>query len=227
MIGIQATGKTQILDVPNKRGQMWHPVGDSIARAASNEDSGFTKPFVHVFFDGKDELEQGVANVMRRTRRYVQGLQFNGLAWLDIDYRPFMHIFNEVYPSQSTILQAGSNTLNSHSPSELADGIETMPVDYLLLDPSGGEGKQMDSTRIRNYVDEIYQSQIPVGVALSGGLDAKNVEELIGPLMEDYPDLSCDAEGRLRKGPEGSTVIDIEAVDAYLVACKQTIQRHS
>lgn len=227
MIGIQATGKTQVLDIPNKRGQMWHPVGDSIAEAASNEDSGFTKPYIHVFFDGKNELEQGVANVMRRTRHYVQGLQFNGLAWLDTDYRPFLSIFKADYPSQSIILQAGSITLDNHSPSELADGLKTMPVDYLLLDPSGGEGKQMDLTRIRNYVDEIYQSQLPVGVAVSGGLDAQNVEGLIGPLMEEYPDLSCDAEGRLRKGAEGSTMIDIDAVDAYLVACKQTIQRHS
>jgi hypothetical protein len=227
MVGVQASGKTQVLDVPNTKGQMWHPVGESIADAAANEDSGLTKPYIHVFFDGKSELEQGVANVMRRTRHYVQGLQFNGLAWLDIDYRPFIHLFNEVYPNQSIILQAGSLTLDNHSPSEVADGIKTMPVDYLLLDASGGYGKQMDLARIRSYVDEIYQRQIPVGVTVSGGLEAENVEELLGPLMEEYPNLSCDAEGRLRKGLKGSTVIDIDATDQYLVACKQTIRRHN
>ena len=227
MVGVQASGKTQVLDVPNTKGQMWHPVGESIADAAANEDSGLTKPYIHVFFDGKSELEQGVANVMRRTRHYVQGIQFNGLAWLDIDYRPFMHVFNEVYPNQSIILQAGNVTLDNHSASEVADALKTMPVDYLLLDASGGYGKQMDLDRIRSYVDEIYQRQIPVGVTVSGGLEAQNVEQLIGQLMEEYRDLSCDAESRLRKGPKGLSEIDMSAVDEYLVACKQTIQRHS
>ncbi|HUC95635.1 MAG TPA: hypothetical protein VMR76_01595 [Candidatus Saccharimonadia bacterium] len=227
MIGVQATGKTQVLDVPNKRGQMWHPVGDTIAEAAGNEDSGLTKPYIHAFFDGETELAQGVINVMRRTRHYVRGFQFNGLAWVDHDYRPFLHGFKEDYPDQSIILQAGSLTLDNHSSSEVAASLETMPVDYMLVDPSGGYGREMDVTRVRSYVDEVYQRQIPISVGVSGGLEAQNVEELIGPLMGEYPGLSCDAEGRLRKGPEGLTVLDMEAVEAYIIACKETILRHS
>ena len=102
-----------------------------------------------------------------------------------------------------------------------------MPVDYMLVDPSGGYGREMDVTRVRSYVDEVYQRQIPISVGVSGGLEAQNVEELIGPLMGEYPGLSCDAEGRLRKGPEGLTVLDMEAVEAYIIACKETILRHS
>ena len=227
MVGIQATGKTQVLDIPNKRGQMWHPVGDSISVAAANEDSGLTKPFIHVFFDGETELGVGVANVMRRTVHYSRGLQFNGLNWVANDYRPFLSGFRRNFPGQSIILQAGGITLNNHSPSEVADSLETMPVDYMLVDPSGGFGKRMDPVLVRSYVDEIYQRQIPIGVGISGGLEAQNVEELLGPLMEEYPGLSCDAEGRLRKGSEGSTVLDMEAVEAYMLACEETILRHS
>lgn len=226
MIGVQATGKTQVLDISNKKGQMWHPVGDTIADAAANEDSGLTKPYIHVFFDGESELEIGVAKVMGRTGHYSRGLQFNGLAWVDRDYRSFLHKFIETYPNQSIILQAGSLTLDNHSPVEVADSLESMPVDYMLVDPSGGYGRKMDVVKVRNYIDEIYQRQTPVGIGIAGGLEAQNVEELLGPLMEEYPGLSCDAEGRLRKGPEGSTELDINAVEAYMMACIDTIKRH-
>ena len=184
MVGIQATGKTQILDIENKRGQMWHPVGDSIADAAASEDSGLTKPYVHCFFDGEAELVQGIASVMRRTRHYIRGLQINGLAWVKEDFEPILSNFKEQYPDQSIILQAGNITLNRHSPKEVAEKLKYMPADYVLLDPSGGWGREMDVDRMRDYVDEIYQQQIPMGVAVSGGLEANNVEELFGPLAE-------------------------------------------
>lgn len=224
MVGIQATGKTQVQDIENKRGQMWHPVGESITDAAANEDSGLTKPYIHCYFAGEAEMLQGVANVMRRTRHYVQGLQFNGLPWVTQNYRPLLSDFKEKYPGQSIILQAGSGTLNNYSPNEVATELETMPVDYLLLDPSGGWGKEMDVEQMRNYVDEIYQRQLPIGVAVSGGLEAKNVERLFGPLVEIYPDLSCDAEGRLRKGIAGVTTLNMDAAEQFILAWKKTLQ---
>lgn len=226
MVGIQATGKTQVLDIENIRGQKWHPVGDSIAEAAANEDSGLTRPYVHCYFEGEDELARGIANVMRRTRHYIRGLQFNGLPWASQDYRSFLAGFKERYPDQSVILQAGSITLDHHSPRKVAAELGTMPADYVLLDPSGGWGRAMDLGRMRAYVDEIYQRHVPVGVAVSGGLEAQNVEELFGPLVEAYPGLSCDAEGRLRKGPEGATELDIQAAEAFIVTWKATISNH-
>jgi len=224
MVGVQATGKTQVLEIGNKYGQMWHPVGDSIADASTTDETGLTKPYVHCFFSGEDELSQGIINVMRRTRHYVRGLQFNGLPWVSQDYRPLLTNFRENYPDQSIILQAGSRTLDYHSPQEVAKELGTMPVDYVLFDPSGGQGKAMDSRQIRAYVDEIYQRQIPVGVAISGGLEAQNVQELFGPLAAEYHGLSCDAEGRLRKGPNGATELDISAAEAFISAWKDTIQ---
>jgi hypothetical protein len=81
----------------------------------------------------------------------------------------------------------------------------------------------MDVDRMRDYVDEIYQQQIPMGVAVSGGLEANNVEELFGPLAEQYPQLSCDAEGRLRKGSEGSTQLDLKLAEEFIMAWEQTV----
>lgn len=223
MIGVQATTKTQVLEVENRRGRMWHPVGESIADAAASEDSGLTKPFVHCAFIKEPDLAQGITNVMRRTRHYNRGIQFNGLPWVSQDYRPFLHNFHETYPDQLTVIQANGRTLNSHSPTEVAQELTTMPVDYLLLDPSGGVGIEFDPKTIKPYIDEVYQRHIPAGVVVAGGLESENVEQLFGPLKEIYPGLSCDAEGRLRKGPEGVTELDLQAAEDFVLAWKNTL----
>jgi len=224
MIGVQATGKTQVSEIENKRGRMWHPVGDEIAEAAANDDSGLTKPYVHCFFTD-EEMATGVANIMRRTRHYVQGVQFNGLHWTERDYRELFTDFKETYPGQSIILQANRGVLNASGPDKLAAQLTGLPVDYVLLDPSGGYGKKMDADEIRAYVDGIYQQQAGVGVAIAGGLDAQNIEELFGPMAEEFPGLSCDAEGRLRKGPEGATELDLHLAEELVLAWKGVVSR--
>jgi hypothetical protein len=222
MIGVQATGKTQVLDIDDRRGQLWYPVGDTIADAAIRDSSEATRPFVHCLFTD-DELAQGVASVMRRTQHYVRGIQFNGLAWTDRDYGDVFRTFSVTYPGQSIILQAHRRVLESSSPRELANRLSGVQADYILLDRSGGEGIRMEPETLREYVDAIYQRQLPVGVAVAGGLDADTVEALFGPLAEQYPRLSCDAEGRLRKGPEGATELDLSRAEGFVLAWERAV----
>lgn len=223
MIGIQATGKSQVLGIENKRGRLWHPVGDEIANVACNEDSGLTKPFIHCYFTD-EEMAEGLANVSRRTVHYNQGMQFNGLSWVEKDYSRLLTQYAKDHPYHSIILQASSLVLDHANPGQLSEALRGLPVDYVLLDPSGGWGTRMDPVKIREYVDAIYQTQLPLGVSVSGGLDAQNMDELFAPLAEEYPSLSCDAEGRLRKGPEGATELDLELTDSYVRAWKRIVQ---
>ena len=216
MIGVQATNKTQILEIENKRGRMWHPVGDQIVRASFSDETELTRPYVHCFFEDDRELERGLNIIMNRTSEWCRGLQINGLQWLDVDYKPLLNRFIQQYPSQSIILQANGSFLDKHSPKDVTRGLKSMPVDYVLLDPSGGFGKRMNMEEIQPFVDEIYQEQLNIGVGIAGGLEASNLEELFGPLLDVYADLSCDAEGRFRKGPKEHTVIDLDAVKKYL-----------
>lgn len=218
MIGIQATNKTQLLEIENKRGRLWHPVGDEISRAAINDGSELTRPYIHCYFEDDSQLSLGLDVLMHRTADYCKGVQINGLPWVDTDFRPVLHEFRRKYPDQAIIIQANKAILNSHSPSQVADQLASMPVDYVLFDPSGGYGIKLRSAEIKQFVDEIYQRQLPVGTAIAGGLEAGNLEELFGPLAELYADISCDGEGRFRKGPEGQTVIDLSAVEAYMLA---------
>lgn len=114
MIGVQASGKTQVLDTENKRGQDWHPVGNTIAEAATADDSEITKPFIHCFFTD-EELVPGVRAVMERAGHYVRGIQFNGLDWMANDYRDLLNRFREAYPGQLVVVQAHNAILGGYS----------------------------------------------------------------------------------------------------------------
>jgi hypothetical protein len=74
----------------------------------------------------------------------------------------------------------------------------------------------MDKEYIRSYTDAIYQAQLDIGVVIAGGLSAENLEEVAAPLFKEFPGLSCDAEGRMRKGLKGETQLDLAKVEAYI-----------
>jgi len=226
MIGVQATTKTQLLEIENKMGQMWHPVGQTIRDAAFEDESGFTKPFIHCFFEGREDLGAGLAVVMKRTQNYSKGVQLNGLHWLDEDYSQFLNKFRDAYPNQDIILQANHRIMES-SPQEIVRALGRLPVNYVLFDRSGGRGINLVSEYIRPYIDEVYQSQLNIGVSLAGGLEASNVEELIGPLFSEFPKLSCDAEGKLRCGQEHKTILDLNACNAFIRVCKDMVHSAS
>jgi len=224
MIGVQATGKSQVQDIENSRGRAWHPVGEELATAAVYDDTTLTRPYVHCFFED-DELEIGLENVLRRSTYYLKGLQLNKLPWMDNDYRPVIHQLKDQQPDVAIVLQAHREILEWYAPHEVVRRLGTLAVDYVLFDTSEGAGRLMDPERLRGYVDDLYQSHLPIGAVVAGGLEADNLEEYLGPLLAEFDDLSCDAEGRLRSGPEGRSFLDLDKVRNYLTAWK-ALQDH-
>jgi len=83
-------------------------------------------------------------------------------------------------------------------------------VDYVLLDPSGGIGRQFDPEVERPYLEALVDMGIGLGVA--GGLSPSTLH-LLEPLVKDFPQLSIDAEGRLRNQDDQ---LDLTVVSSYL-----------
>jgi hypothetical protein len=216
MLGIQATSKTQLQGMENKRGRDWHPVGDDISWAAGNEDSGLTKPFIHCFFEGTENLAVGLRVVKRRTIHYAQGIQINMVPWMDENCWEDLADAREVFQNGGIVLEANRNVLENHKPAAVAKRLGGLPIDYVLFDGSHGFGAPLDHTELRPFVDAVYQTNSKLGVGVAGGLGPRTVDDLLGPLMSEYPDLSCDAEGKLRSGPDGKTVLDMTKVAQYL-----------
>lgn len=95
--------------------------------------------------------------------------------------------------------------------------IDTPPFSYLLIDMSGGRGEEPEWSHVATAL-QAMQEFVEVGyqlkIAVAGGLAADNLHKL-RPLVDLYPDLSIDAESRLR-ADDGS--LDIDRVKAYITA---------
>lgn len=85
-------------------------------------------------------------------------------------------------------------------------------VDDVLFDPSGGRGQPFDAGRAHQFLLAIAEQGWGVGLGVAGGLGPGSVDRLVG-LVEEFPNLSVDAQGRLRD-PENN--LDREAVKQYL-----------
>ena len=95
---------------------------------------------------------------------------------------------------------------------------------YVLLDMSGGEGKRIDLGRATRILELFKASQDAYGhnmrFGVAGGLDGSSVAQL-APLLAAYPNLSWDAEGKLRDGDDR---LDLERCYDYLEASLELIR---
>ena len=74
-------------------------------------------------------------------------------------------------------------------------------IDYVLLDPSGGLGQPFDPEVAKSYLDELRKFENELGLGVAGGLSPTTLN-LLEDLIKDYPNLSTDAEGKLRSAED-------------------------
>jgi len=121
------------------------------------------------------------------------------------------------FARKTIVLQCGNKALSEceWSPKEIAKrvrGYEGL-VDYVLIDPSGGLGKEFDPEFAKACFHELQKIET-MGFGVAGGLHAGNLHRLYS-LIEEFPDFSIDAEGKLRTVEDD---LDVEAAKAYLKA---------
>lgn len=85
-------------------------------------------------------------------------------------------------------------------------------VDDVLFDQSGGLGKPFHTERAREFLSAIAREGWGLGLVVAGGLGPGSLD-LVEPLLAEFPNLSIDAQGRLRNAEHD---LDPQAVDAYL-----------
>ena len=108
-----------------------------------------------------------------------------------------------VFGTKTIVLQLGSKAMAicDNSPAGIAAKLATdYPrglIDYVLIDPSGGFGQPFDPDFARQCLRAIRDKDFNAGLGVAGGL-GPNTLHLVEPLIEEFPDLSIDAEGQLR-----------------------------
>lgn len=129
----------------------------------------------------------------------------------------------------SVILQIGKKAMTdaNDSPHEVVKrlGDYVGVIDGVLFDKSMGTGKPMDAEVLLPYVEAVYEHFPTMRVAVAGGLGPRTMQ-VAEPLISRFPDISIDAQGRLR--PSGSALdpIDWELAKKYLKEAKKLFDKY-
>lgn len=124
----------------------------------------------------------------------LDGFQLN-IQWPTVNS---LETFRKYNGASFIVLQIGSKAM-SIGPTSVAERIASYRglIDHVLIDASGGLGKSLNIEVTRSYLSAIADEGLNIGLGIAGGLCPSNIE-MIKPLVKEFPDLSIDAEGRLR-----------------------------
>lgn len=198
MIGVLASRK-----IPTSR-QRRFPDLDTAGNIFSSDRRAFN--VFHYGSKGHDGLLGQLNQLTEYGGELLHGIQLN-VCWPDpkIIVGCRKHHRRKHRRRMKIILQIGDDALNDvgRDPRRLVERIrEYGPIiDYALLDPSGGEGKLLDIGEIGSFVERINDDCPDLALGIAGGLSAETLQT-IRPLLEQYPWLSIDAEGKLRNNAD-------------------------
>ncbi len=117
------------------------------------------------------------------------------------------------------ILQIGRKAFEQidNNPQTLVDRLFEYKtfIHRVLLDMSMGEGLGMDAEKLLPFARAITQAYPGIEIVFAGGLGPKTMY-LVEPLLKEFPNLSIDAQGKLR--PSGSYLdpIDWDMASEYI-----------
>lgn len=234
-LGVKAVHKTQFLDVENKYGTDWYPVGeDSFKHALRHDDLNqqtiaVAQTYLDVdHVDNADYRKAFIERISGRGGPWLQAVQFDMLPWhINNDTLYFLEELKTSY-GLDIFLQAHKNAMEELGPRGVIRrlGLYANFVDYLLFDSSHGTGKRLDVSALKPFIAEAH-SKLDLsrtGVAIAGGLDGQIVREDLPELIDKYPNLSWDAEGKLHPiQPNGKKPLDVPTAHDYLRASSEIL----
>lgn len=123
------------------------------------------------------------------------------------------------FPQIKIILQVNSPALDTLSNFETSL-IRQMAsygntLDAVFLDKSMGKGLGMDWKFLRPLIQTVSSKMPNLSVAVAGGLGPETMN-LVEPLISEFPELSIDAESRLRQSQDVHDPIDWQMAKEYL-----------
>ena len=207
MIGVLASSET-IKGISNSRPRRY-PKPDQMSAIFQQHPHALN--LIH--FNTKEPMS--LDDQLMRAREiggdHCHGFQLN-MAWPD----PEDILYVERKFLSVIVLQVGAHALEmvGNSPERLADKIESeyfSLIDHVLLDASGGAGKPLDAEMLRPYLRALMAKQLPIGLGVAGGLGPDSLH-LLGSLADEFPDLSIDAERKLRDEHDD---LDVRAAITY------------
>ncbi len=233
LLGVKAVHKTQYLDIENKYGHEWYPVGEQ--EFATALDEGGSRALgsralkaAQIYFDPESVADaeyrkKFIKRICERGKSWLNTLQFDLLPWQQNDAMlPFIEEVKQ-HTNHTIILQAHGESMQQLGAENMAKklGRYAHTLDYVLFDASHGKGVRLDPNALRPFLDKVYESKqlTSVGFGVAGGLSADVVRNELPALVNTYPDLSWDTEGKVHGIHEDGTLgFDPNAAKDYLEA---------
>lgn len=135
-------------------------------------------------------------NELLSDARYVDGVQLNiSWPWLDALRR----LQSRFYTVITLQISSRAYQMIGGTPTRLVSTLAPYEglIEYVLIDPSGGTGKDFDSHLAKVMLKTLVDSGLGMKWGIAGGLGRGKLERL-RPLLEIDPGLSWDAQARLR-----------------------------
>lgn len=232
-LGVKAVHKTQWLDVPNKYGEAWYPVGENQFAEALEQG---TDNIAQMYLDSKmlianpQYATEFVRRVKRRGQNWLHMIQFDLLPYHETP-EALGYLVHEAkrdvgLKEHYTIIQCHQDAM-SEGPKAAIEKLKRLSpdeIDYVLFDASHGKGEDMDPEKLLRFLDEAFTDPEleGVGFGVAGGLDAVAVERYLPRLLRFFPNISWDAEGKLHRTPDGR--LDLDAAKEYLTVSAEVLK---
>ncbi len=230
MIGVLASEKTlRGEQLTQSRLVNRYPPIDSIASIFIDHPAVLN--LVHYNTRNSDGLCEQLYELTKKSGPHCHGFQLN-MAWPDPKQLLRFHLHTSW--EKRIVLQIGAGAMKvlDDNPKRIADKVGEYlgahpVIRDVLIDASGGLGKDFALEDTRKLVREICSRHYEVNLGVAGGLHAGNIYRLV-PLLEEAnrfgQSLNFDAEGKLRRTPEDP--LDVRLTASYLVAVEALLLKH-
>ena len=215
-VGVMMSYKT-LHDIPSRWSQVFPPketIRDIFA-------SGFQSVDVyHCLHYADYDRNHGLWKSLSRAISYG-GIGIHALQ-LDMPWPDPAQIASGVHASRKqieVILQVGKDAIEEagNDPEMVTQRLEDYEgvIHRVLLDKSMGKGVGMDASALLPFASAIRTRFPNLGLVVAGGLGPETMH-LVEPLVEKFPDVSIDAQGRLRASGSALDPIDWDIARRYL-----------
>lgn len=120
----------------------------------------------------------------------------------------------------NVILQIGNNAFEcvDQSPEKMVVKLALYEhsITHVLLDKSMGQGKLIDIASLIPFIYAIKERFPHISIAVAGGLGPDTIHR-VAPLFKMFPDISIDAQSRLRPSNNALDPVDWDMAETYLV----------
>jgi hypothetical protein len=195
------------------------PPNESIAEIFSSNETMNCLHFAD--YDNMPDLSVSLISAIKFCGCGINALQLD-MVWPD----PYQieKAIRSINKEIDIILQVGKNAFEeaNNDPEEIIDRVKRYLgiIDYMLLDKSMGRGVGMDANSLIPFIQALKKECPELGIAVAGGLGPHTMH-LAEPIINIYPDISIDAQGRLRPSGNALDPIDWAIAEKYLIKALQ------